>query len=227
MADCGEDVASLKVEAHPASTKVFIDGTEYGNIAETDIPLVTDITKVNILIRSESGSSSKDYILTIVRALPGNQLYHQRWNDVLAIIHNPENNGGRTIDSVRWFRSDKFMHNNRYVKLEGQVLEYHAEVKINGVWHKVCHVEGTRISRLYAWPNPVSRGENLVIELPETFIGSTLSIYTAGGSLVKTGIILPEAKTPVSVLDLANGVYLFRIVSVYGYSETVKIIVSD
>jgi hypothetical protein len=146
---------------------------------------------------------------------------------VLAINHNPQNNGGYTVTGVHWYKNGVMVSTDKFIRYDGGSA-YRAEVEINGVWHRLCPFVSTRtIKSIAAWPNPVSRGENLTLQLPETFVGGKLSIYTIAGSLVKTGITLPAELSNVKVDDLSTGIYLLKVTATNGQSETVKIVISD
>ena len=76
-----------------------------------------------------------------------------------------------------------------------------------------------------AYPNPVSRDEFLTLDIPVAFVGGTLDIYTLGGVLVRKGVELNCELTGVSVAGLDAGIYLFRVTSVDGDGDIVKVIV--
>jgi hypothetical protein len=180
---------------------------------------------VKIRIVAESGASSKEYNLTLIAPLSDARLYFQRWSDVLAINHNPANNGGYTVTGVRWYKNDELVINDKFIQYDGGA--YRAEVEIDGVWQRLCPFVSTRATSVVAWPNPVSRGESLTLQLPENFVGGKLSIYSVAGTLVKSGITLPTALSNVRVDDLPAGIYLFKVNSTTGTGETIKIVVSD
>ncbi|MDR2562638.1 MAG: leucine-rich repeat domain-containing protein [Prevotellaceae bacterium] len=222
-ADCGEDVVNLEITASD-SARIFINGEE--SEANSAVQLSGETSQILIAVHSESGTTIREYNLTVHAALSGERLYFQRWDDVLAINHNPANNGGRIVTGVRWYKGDEMLGTDRYIMLAGQTSAYRAEVEIDGVWRKLCAYVGTRAIGVAAYPNPVSRGESLTLQVPEAFVNGTLSIYTIAGVLVKTGIALPSSLSSHSLADLAEGIYLFRITSTNGQSETVKIIVN-
>ena len=173
---------------------------------------------------SESEVTIKEYRLRVI-SVPGNRLYFQRWDDVLAINHNPATNGGYTVTAVRWYRNEAQISTDKYIRYEGGGI-YRAEVEIDGLWHSLCPFVSTRAAQgVTASPNPVSRGESLTLHLTEGFVGGTLSIYSIAGTLVKANIVLPTMHTSVNLTELATGIYLFKVTATNGNSETVKIIV--
>ena len=224
LAECGEEDVELEIIASEHA-RIFVNDAVYNNAAHT-VPLTGSVTKIYISVGSESGTILNHYVLTVTISLSGEKLYFQRWDDVLAINHNPKNNGGVTVTGVRWFKGDEPVGTGRYVEIAGAATDYRAEVEIGGEWHKICHYTGTRSIGIVAYPNPVSRGETLTLQLPEPFVGGRLSIYSTSGTLLKTNIVLPTALSDVNVDDLPSGIYLFKVNSINGNSETVKIIVN-
>ena len=224
LAACGEEEVTVEITASDGS-RIMINGEEH--VGTSNISLTGEVSKIDIAVKSESDATLNEYVLTVTASLSGEQLYFQRWDDVLSINHNPKNNGGRTITNVRWFKGDEPVGVGRYVEIEGSANAYRAEVEIGGKWHKVCHYTGTKTISIVAYPNPVSRGETLTLQLPDAFIGGKLSIYNMSGALIKSNIILPSAMSSLSIDYLSAGVYLFKVNSINGNSETVKVVVSE
>jgi hypothetical protein len=221
-ANCGEDVVTIEIAASD-SARIFVNGAEHD--AVSSVMLTGQSTVIAIAVESASGVTVNEYQLTVSAPLSDARLYFQRWDNVLAINHNPATNGGYTVTGVRWYKNDELVSNEQFIRYDGGA--YRAEVAINGVWQRICPFVSTRATSVVAWPNPVSRGESLTLQLPETFVGGTLSIYSVAGTLVKTGVTLPTTLSNVRVDDLPAGIYLFRVNSINGNSETVKIVISD
>jgi hypothetical protein len=171
----------------------------------------------------------RDYVLKIASALNGDKLYILRWGDVLAVNRNPTVNGGYNITGTRWYLDGAQVSTGEYVKLEGRrANDYSAEVEINGVRHKVCHANGTKSETgLVAWPNPVSRGESLTVQLPEQYVGGTLAVYTVAGVRTKAKVSLFSDIATVDVSDLPVGIYILQFTAATGEKQDVKIIVNN
>ncbi|MDR0385635.1 MAG: T9SS type A sorting domain-containing protein, partial [Prevotellaceae bacterium] len=226
-ADCNQQSFALELSGSPYST-VWVAGQLYepGQIIETD----GDKTKVDIRVVSETGNATKDYTLIVYKAITAD-LYYMRWENVLSINANP--NIGYNIEAVRWFKSDgSHVGNKGYIQIEqlkDPMSHYYAEIKTQEKegWRHVCGIPKTRsIEKITAYPNPVLYGEDVTLKLPEHYIGATLNIYDIKGSLVKSGISLPEKSNSINVseLNLSSGMYLFNIVK-DNNREAVKIII--
>ena len=82
-------------------------------------------------------------------------------------------------------------------------------------------------SKILAYPNPVSVGDNLTLQLPNDFVGRYVNVVTLSGTTVKQKLPLSGKFSHISVSDWSPGVYLLQIIGKDGNSETVKIIVSN
>jgi uncharacterized repeat protein (TIGR02543 family) len=227
--DCEESSISLDLEA--SSATVTINGEAYA--PGTEIALTGDVTTVNIEIESETGDNSQSYQLNVASPLTTGSLYYQRWSDVIAVNRNPATNGGYEVSDVRWNRQDgTAAGSSDFIVVQDNETpnDYYPEVEVTTedvkVWHKVCATAETRTTeKIVAYPNPVSRGERVSVQLPESFAGSVLNIYSIKGSLVKSGLPLPVTSAGIDVSELTSGIYLLHITNRSGNSEVVKMIV--
>jgi hypothetical protein len=224
-AGCGE--SSVRIDNVEASeyAGITLNGVTYSG--GVTVNLTGDITNVNIRVTAETGGAMNDYTLKIAAPVEESLLYYQRWDNVLSINRNPANNGNIDVSGVRWFgRNGTSLGNSDYIMIQGAPEDYYAEIKTGGEWHRACRTGGGRsIEKVVAYPNPVSRGESLTLQLPEAFAGGTASIYGIGGPLVKSKIPVPAKSNSVNVSDLDSGIYLIRITGKNGNTETVKIII--
>jgi hypothetical protein len=233
LASCGETVVRIDNIRVSAGAVPEINGGAYDG---GDIRLTGNLTSVSI--RVKSGNTVQDYTLKIAAALDGGKLYVRRWDNVISINRNPATNGGYEISDVTWYRKGAQTGKGDYVKLDGasaseyyaevKVVEGNGEVKVNEEWHRICHAADTRsVSRPVAYPNPVGRGESLMLRLPDRYVGGTLSVYSLSGAAVKTGVPLFSETSSVDVSDLASGIYILRVVAATGETDDVKIIVAN
>ena len=223
-ASCGETSVSLSNILVSLGAIYLVNGEDYNG---ESLLLNGDVTNVVIRVLSASRQNWRDYTLKLVSALNGEQLYVRRWDNVLAVNCNPATNGGYNILAVRWYRNNTLIDLEKFIKMEGDIGEYYAEVQIevNGSMHRICPAETRTVAKLFAYPNPVSRGETLTFELPKSYIGGKLAIYTLSGTPVKQNILLTAKEFGISVADLPEGIYLFKLTAKTGESQTVKIII--
>jgi hypothetical protein len=223
VAGCGENLVRLDMKISPFAT-VTVDGVEY---TDKDIPLIGDVTTVNIVVTSGDGKQVYNHTLRVFKSVDAGTIIIQRFDDLIAINSNPANNGGYdNIEGVRWYHngSDQVISTEWFITISAPASDYHAEVKIDGSWHRVCGAAGLHPTRVIAYPNPVSSGESLTLQLPSGFVGGYVNIIRIDGSAVKRNLPLPGEFNSVDVSDLSPGIYLLNIVGKTGKKETVKII---
>lgn len=99
---CGTASAVINITAHPQAS-VTVNGqpgctytleTEAGGKYETEIT-----------VTSQSGENSNTYRLLTYK-LPDNIIF-KRWDDVLVVVNNPDNNGGLQFTGYKWFINGK------------------------------------------------------------------------------------------------------------------------
>jgi uncharacterized repeat protein (TIGR02543 family) len=226
--ECDESSVSLDLGSSSQSN-VTVNGETYAS--GTEITLDGDLTTVNIQVESETGDSVKNYTLKIAAPINSDNLYYQRWNDVIAVNRNPATNGGYSVSDVRWYsQNGSFAGAGEYITLSNaeNVNDYYSEVKTEETasWHRVCATEETKsIEKVTAYPNPVPRGENITLHLPDRLVGSVLNIYSITGFLVKSGLPLPASVNSIDVSSLDSGIYLLNILNKDGNRHVIRIIV--
>ncbi|MDR1130182.1 MAG: T9SS type A sorting domain-containing protein, partial [Prevotellaceae bacterium] len=225
MAGCDEISVSLEILS---SGYVSVNEVEYDG---RDIPLTGNLTVINIRITSGDGEKVYTHRLKVTKSLDAGMVLFQRWDNVISIIRNPQNNGNISdIEGVRWYRDGygEAVGSDWFIRIAGEVEEYRAEISIAGSWHKVCGVPRTRNeTKVSAYPNPVSVGDNLTLLIPEDLRGGYVNVISISGSTVKRKLPVPDKLNTISVADWSPGVYLLNVVGANGNSETVKIIVNN
>jgi hypothetical protein len=228
MQTCGESELSkrLTLRVSPRAS-VKIGETLYPS-PETELETALDVraTSFTITVISESGKSNV-YTLELTGVIDGSLLYHLRWNDVIGINSNPENNGGRIVNNeyTRWYSSDNTeIGSGDYIEINGDASDYYAVIELEGERYRVCHPL-TKTMEIKAYPNPVPRGETVTLELPESIAGGVLNIYNINGSLVKSALPLPATVNSIDVPgNVPAGIYLFQVSGKNGKRQTIKII---
>lgn len=95
---CGTASAEINITAHPQATITINGESSSTTTIDTQIGGRYDI---DITITSQSGENSSTSKLLLYK-LPDNIIY-KRWNDVLVVINNPDNNGGLQFSDYKWY----------------------------------------------------------------------------------------------------------------------------
>jgi hypothetical protein len=228
-ADCDETAVVLDVELSPGAAYT-VNGDAYDGNPIT-LSRNNDETVITIRVTETNGSAQQVYTVKIAPSFDESKLYFQRWNDVIAINHNPATNGGYNIEAVRWYGTDNSIISEKsYIQVpaSANVNDYKAEIQTMkaGGWHRVCaDIETKSIEQIIVYPNPVPVGKSLTVQLPESFVGGTAKIYDIKGILVKSNLSLPAISNSLNVSDLNSGIYLLHVTGINGNTEAVKIIV--
>jgi hypothetical protein len=236
VGDCdiasGSENLRLNITASEGSMKVTAggkDGISEGSALSEEIEVVPGkLSSVKIEASANAGGGKHTYIFEAANPIVGENLYYSRWNNVIAVNRNSINNV--QISEVRWRDKNNVVTEREYVRLTGseRPADYKAEIKTveTNAWHKVCsNVETKSYAKFAAYPNPVSRGESLILQMPESFVGGTLDVYSLSGQIVKSGVALTSAMQAVSVADLITGIYIFHATAKTGEKREVRIIV--
>ena len=232
--DCDTASFMLNLVALDGNMKVTVgekDSVRVGATMNKKIEFVPGkVTTVKIEVSANAGGGKHTYIFETATPIFGANLYYSRWDNVIAVNRNSMNNGGLHISEIRWRDKNNTVMEREYIRLTGaeRPADYRAEIKTveTKVWHKVCsNVETKSYGKFTAYPNPVSRGESLILQLPESFVGGTLNIYSLSGQLIKSGIALTSETQAVSVADLTPDIYIFHVSNGTGEKQVVKIIV--
>ena len=122
FAVCGEDKAVINVGTFDPNTTVIINGVEQ-NPRTVYLPDYGD-NYITITVRALNGNEKK-YTLTVNRRVPWDQIVTMRWNNTLSIINNPENNGGFSFVTYRWFREGQEFNTAQWwsAGAQGQLLD--------------------------------------------------------------------------------------------------------
>jgi hypothetical protein len=225
QAECGETEVSLGIDqSNAAAVTITVNGDEHN---DASVPLSGDSTVININIVSDDKLKTNDYRLTVMNTLNANTVLFQRWDDVIAVNRNSANS--TEYESVRWYRngSDDVWSSAWFIPITGNASDYRAEIKIADKWRHVCGNPQVNPRKVTVYPNPVSIGENLTLQLPDSFTGGYMNVISLTGSIVKQKLPLPGIISTVNVADWAPGIYLLNIVAPNGDRETVKIAVSN
>ena len=223
-ATCLNDYADVVVKAKE-NGRVIINGREGEKYSEDISPGGKYILPITII--SESGESKAEYELNIYK-LPDDILL-KRWDDVLTIMNNPNNNGSLSFVEYNWYMNgEKLPDTEPYITLPSNIGSNDMfSVKVvteEGIELKSCDINFEDIEgSILLYPTIVRRGEkiNLSISYPQPCtVTATLSHLT--------GQVMPLS---LSVGDniinapQVSGTYIINLVLSNGETRSLKFIV--
>ena len=162
-------------------------------------------------------------------------LVDQRWDDVVVVNNNPDNNGGYKFNTYQWYKNGEPINGatGQYYQEVGG-LEGFYSVELDGVRvsdgapvHFVtCEKFFSANSSVKVYPVPAKSTQEVTVELnlsDEELNGAILDIYDVRGAHVKTITNL----TPITKVDNfgAQGTYFGRIITGTNEIKTVKFII--
>ena len=223
-ATCLNDYAEVFVTAEN-NGMVIINGVEGGEYVE-DISLGGKFT-LPITVVSESGESSREYKLNLYK-LPENILM-KRWDDVLVVMNNPDNNGSLSFIEYRWYlNGEELSANEPYITIPSGVDENDMfSVKVvteEGVELTSCDVGFDAISAdVLLYPNIVERGGEIALNIiapPSTSVNATMVHLTGQTNSLSLSLGENRIKAPQ-----VSGTYIVNIVLSTGLTKSLKFIV--
>jgi len=225
MAACeGEEYIDLELVSEGA---IKVNNNPY--TGRTTIPLVFSNDKAIININID-GVPPRLYTLSVSKALGGSspRMYVQRWGKTLAVINNPDNNGGHSFSNYQWYHNNEIMHGSTggYILLgDFPAHEYSAEANSNKtyLWHKICPNDSyeTR-TEIAVYPNPVGAGQLLNLSLPDGIDKVNIRIYNLSGNLVR----LQDGVAHTVTMPNQTGVYIVEIQLPNGTKDIHQVVVN-
>lgn len=229
VAECGVAYADISIEANTGTT-VSIDGQRMSDYTAF-IP-ETGYGRVNIVLTSADQLQTKRYELILIRSLPVTIISH-RWDNVLAVINNPENNGGYYFETFRWYRDGSVLtgETRPYIRIGRAPAQYIAEMTTaDGITISTCPLDVTiddASGSIVAYPNPVQAGGTLYLKIPDNgkkTADATVIIYNMSGQICKKKSVF--GNNPNITMPSRSGMYILKVVNEDGQSETFKILVN-
>ena len=151
------------------------------------------VYSVTITVSSSSGKSTT-YTLEVMR--PFDNVLIPRWNDVLAVINNPLNNGGYTFVNYQWYKDDVLLPG----EVQGFIREigglsasstYHVALTTStGIHAPSCPYIPSSNSEpllLKAYPNPVRNSQLIQVEInlhDSEWSNAMLVLYDMQGKII-------------------------------------------
>jgi hypothetical protein len=183
--------------------------------------------RLPVTIISESGESRAEYELNLYK-LPSDILI-KRWDDVLTIMNNPDNNGSLSFVGYQWYLNDERLPDTEpYITIpKGVGSDDIFSVKVvteEGVELKSCGVSFDSVeSEVFLYPNAVERGGELTL----TIIAPRSSVVTATLAHL-TGQIQPltlSVGENIVKAPQVSGTYIINVSLSNGVAKNLKFIV--
>ena len=223
-ATCANDLAEIIVTAKDNGV-VMINGAE-GELYNENISFGGKY-RLPVTIISESGESRAEYELNLYK-LPSDILI-KRWDDVLTIMNNPDNNGSLSFVGYEWYLNDERLPDTEpYITIPKGVgsddIFYVKVVTEEGVELKSCGVSFDSVeSEVFLYPNTVERGGELTL----TIIAPHSSVVTATLAHL-TGQIQPltlSVGENIVKAPQVSGTYIINVTLSNGVAKNLKFIV--
>ena len=224
VVDCGDNSVTVTVTPEEKGAIVVYKGV-IGNVFDVDVSRA-DIYDVTFKIISSSGRE-KVYELELERYFLFEEIGGQKFNNLVYINNNFENNNGYRFVGYQWYKNGVAINGatNQYYS-EGETV--HDKLDPNA-WYKVTlycedgkvlHTCETQIELrtlpLKAYPSMAYRGQTITVE--GDIMGKLVELFSANGAHISTTLATSN-EIPLQ-LPKATGTYIVKV-----ESEVVKVII--
>ena len=224
-ATIGLDVAGEAIEKGPSGHSLnFEVPSKPGDYA---VIITIDNCSYYVIVRVPIYDNNSEFF-------GGNPLVDQRWDDVVVVNNNPENNGGYTFLTYQWYKNGQLIPGatGQYYQEKGGLNGEYA-VTLTGrdqngnlVEFTTCVMNFTSINITKVYPVPAAINQEITVEVdltPEELNGAILDIFDAKGAHVqRINTVLPITK--VDGFN-AQGAYFGRIITGTNEIKTVKFVI--
>ncbi|GHT14624.1 hypothetical protein AGMMS4956_12790 [Bacteroidia bacterium] len=228
---CGyTDALTVKVTLADTAAKVYYQGIAAPNQMFTVNVSDVGVDEFEYMVVAENGVNTDTVAFELERQFVFDQVVRQRWNNVLVVNNNPQNNGGYNFASYLWYINGEELGTEQYYSVSNtrdQMLDLTAQyavtmTTVEGKTLRTCtdtiSIEPIETKNLRVYPNPVTEGKlNIEGELLQA--GNEIMLYTMTGNLVGT-YFATQGITRLSLPPLPMGVYVMRV-----QNKNIKIII--
>ncbi|WP_372773497.1 T9SS type A sorting domain-containing protein [Mangrovibacterium sp.] len=209
--DCGDNMEEVEV-SFTTETNATV------NIAHEFVIDVTNTGtyKKTIVVTSEDGTQTETYVLTVQKPynfLDPDGIIIQKYNNVLLVNNNSDNNGGYRFKSFAWYINGKLVGTNQYYSAGENAsntlnanAEYYAILTAeNGDVYRTCDFSVTLDAgfSIMVSPNPAEAGKTIdVITTYTTEMLENMKIKVT--NLYGSVVLLEEVKTNENHLSLPS-----------------------
>ena len=250
VASCGDYVARIRLQVNASTSttatatlpdgstqtvNIMFDAYTQQHYIEVQMPAVAGDYMVNIEVDGCSGDVLVRVPADDVTMGVSSTLVDQRWDDVLVVNNNPDNNGGYKFTTYQWYKNGEMIEGATeqiYQEVGGLGGEYSVEldgIRVSDGAHVhfiTCGKYFDAHSSIRVYPVPANTTQEVTVELnltDEELDGAILDIYDVRGAHVKTVSNL----TPITKVGNfgAQGTYFGRIITGTNEIKTVKFII--
>ncbi len=206
------------------------------NNTPVSMPYTATDMHTAIIVRSlaSDGTTTKDYMVNVIRPFAASQVIAQLWDDVLSIINVPAHNGGYTFTGFQWYENgvaiDGETRSTLYLSKRPNAATSNYTVLLttsDGTTVSTCALNPTVATTqdMQVFPNPVKAGNplNVYSYLDENEQkGARIRLYNMQGVLQ---VDMPADYTSTIKAPEASGAYVLQIISGSGQKKTFNIVV--
>ena len=250
VASCGDYVARIRLQVNASTSttatatlpdgstqtvNILFDAYTQQHYVEVQMPAVAGDYIVNIEVDGCSGDVLVRVPADDITMGVSTTLVDQRWDDVLVVNNNPDNNGGYKFTTYQWYKNGEMIEgatDQIYQEVGGLGGEYSVEldgIRVSDGAHVhfiTCGKYFDANSSIRVYPVPANTTQDVTVELnmtDEELEGAILDIYDVRGAHVKTVSNLTHI-TKVGNFG-AQGTYFGRIITGTNEIKTVKFII--
>ncbi|MGB5943846.1 MAG: T9SS type A sorting domain-containing protein [Leeuwenhoekiella sp.] len=217
LIDCDEDLIEVVVSFETEANAVAVPGKEI--VINTPKP---GMYYQQVEITSQDESTVQTYNVVVEKRFPFTDIVKQKFDNVLLVNNNPDNNGGYSFVAYAWYKDGAVVGNGQYYSAgpnSGDRLDTNASYRVemtteDGEVLQTCVASITSTSSFSAsiFPNPNVSGNMLQIDVTDYQVSAESSLnvklFSVHGSLVSEWDTDTQNTTVQLPQNLDSGVYV-------------------
>jgi hypothetical protein len=230
--DCNEITDQMNIELETSVGAEVSTGSKF-----TILTPKTGIYRQEVVVTSQSGSTTKKYEIVIERPFGFDDIVIQKFDNTLLVNNNPQTNGGYRFIGYRWYKNDQLIGTEQVYSVGNKkedLLDLNALYRVELVTDKgeVLHscastIRYTHTKNIQLYPNPVVKNGVLevAIDYPSTALDQmSASVYSLTGQFLFT-VPLQGAVSKVNLpSNMVEGVYIM-LIKIEGKTKTLRFMV--
>jgi hypothetical protein len=233
LVNCSDNSVTVIVELEDYTAQV-----SYNNIPGNPFTVEIPIGVHTIYYKVSSGTNTQEYPIEIAKPFKFDDVVQMRWNNTLAVINNPANNGGFHFTSFAWYGNGRLITTKQSFSAgnTGQTIDpgilYHvaltAEEYVGAL--TTCPSAVTlrpNAVEMVAYPNPAQSNGFVFVEInmdeAQLDHAEIEIINIIGASMGKVRVV--GRITPINTSALPTGIYLLNLRGKNDLNKIVKVLV--